>query len=194
MRRIKETIIVEGRYDLNAIKQCVDAHIIETAGFGIFNDEEKRRLISILAEKNGIIILTDSDGAGFVIRNYLKGMIKKGVIKQAYIPEVCGKERRKAAVSKAGLLGVEGMTPKVILEALARAGATFSDGETREFARITKQDFYFSGLSGKEDSAKRRRELAKKLGFPAIMSANALLEAINLVLTKEEFENAVSEI
>ncbi len=194
MKRIKETVIVEGRYDLNTLKQCVDAHIIETSGFGIFNDSEKRRLITMLAEKNGIIILTDSDGAGFVIRNYLKGSINKGVIKHAYIPEIEGKEKRKKAASKAGLLGVEGMSPEVIVNALLRAGATFEDGEVRKEPGITKQDMYFCGLSGGEDSAKRREKLAKKIGLPTLLSANALLEAINIVMTKEEFEKAMSEI
>lgn len=193
MKHISETIIVEGRYDVNTIKQCVDAHIIETSGFGIFNDAEKRGLIETIAQKNGIIILTDSDGAGLVIRNYLKGTIR-GTVKHAYIPEMEGKEKRKVAASKAGLLGVEGMCPEVIIEALERAGATFDDSQGREFGGITKQDMYFLGLSGRDDSAKRREALSKKLGLPTHLSANALLDAINLIFTKEEFEAAVGEI
>ena len=137
MKKIRETIIVEGKYDLNMLKQCVDAHIIETSGFGIFNDCEKRKLIEMLAEKNGVIVFTDSDGAGFVIRNHLKGVIRNGTVKHAYIPEIKGKERRKNVPSKAGLLGVEGMTKDVILSALRNAGATFEDEPLLEMAGIT---------------------------------------------------------
>lgn len=194
MKRIKETIIVEGRYDLNTLKQCVDAHIIETSGFGIFNDDEKRKLISMLAQKNGVIVLTDSDGAGFVIRNYLKGAIKNGVIKHAYIPEVEGKERRKKEASKSGLLGVEGMSPSVILDALRKAGATFEDETSPKRAGVTKQDFYLCGLSGGDASSAKRRKLAEKIGLPSLLGANALLDAINIILTREEFETVVREI
>ncbi len=194
MKHIRETIIVEGRYDINKIKQCIDAHIIETAGFGIFNDKEKRELIATLARKNGIIILTDSDGAGQVIRNYLKGAISEGSVKHAYIPEISGKERRKTEASKAGFLGVEGMPEEIIINALKAAGATFDDEETRPSAMLTKQDMYFYGLSGGEDSASRRKKLAKKLNLPSLLSANALLDAINMIFTKEEFEKAVSEL
>ncbi len=194
MMHIKETIIVEGRYDINKLKQCIDAHIIETAGFGIFNDKEKRELIATLAKKNGIIILTDSDGAGQVIRNYLKGAISEGKVKHAYIPEISGKERRKTESSKAGFLGVEGMPEEIIINALKVAGATFDDEEVRESAMLTKQDMYFYGLSGGEDSANRRKKLAKKLNLPSLLSANALLDAINMIFTREEFEKAVEEL
>ncbi len=192
MEKIRETIIVEGKYDINTIKQCIDAHIIETAGFGIFNDKEKQSLIKILAKKNGIVILTDSDGAGFVIRNKLRGMISEGVVKHAYIPEIEGKEKRKAVASKEGKLGVEGMESKVILEALRRAGATFVGKEQNDRgASVTKQDMYFYGLSGGEKSATLREKLAMSLGLPRLMSANALLAAINMIFTKEEFICAV---
>lgn len=193
MKHISETIIVEGRYDVNTIKQCVDAHIIETSGFGIFNDREKRKLIETIAQKNGIIVLTDSDGAGLVIRNYLKGSIR-GVVKHAYIPEIEGKEKRKNEASKAGLLGVEGMRPEIIIEALKRAGATFDDSLNKSFGGITKQDMYALGLSGGAESAIRRERLAKKLDLPTKLSANALLDAINLIFTREEFESATEEI
>ena len=191
MKRIRETIIVEGRYDVNTLKQCVDAHIVETAGFGIFNDKEKRKLIEMLAEKNGIIIFTDSDGAGFVIRNHLKGLVKKGVVKHAYIPEIEGKERRKASASKAGLIGVEGMTAEVIIESLRRAGATFEGEEREPRAEITKLDMYELGVSGGANSAEKRGKLAQKLGLPKLMSANAMMQAINMIFTREEFETAV---
>lgn len=194
MKQIRETIIVEGRYDVNTLKQYFDAHIIETSGFGIFNNEEKSRLIRKLAEKNGIIVLTDSDGAGLVIRNFIRGAVKSGTVKHAYIPEIEGKEKRKTTTSKAGLLGVEGMSREIIEEALRRAGATFDDEEVRKSSCITKQDMYFAGLSGNADSAVKREKLAKLLGLPKLMSANALLAAINMIYTKEEFEKAISEL
>lgn len=194
MRRIRETIIVEGRYDVNTLKQYFDAHVIETSGFGIFNNEEKRKLIEKLAEKNGIIVFTDSDGAGLVIRNFIRGAVKSGNIKHAYIPEIEGKERRKTTASKAGLLGVEGMSREIIEEALRRAGATFDDGEVREASGLTKQDMYFAGLSGTAESAVKREKLAKLLGLPGLMSANAFLAAINMIYTREEFETAVSKL
>ncbi|MBR5542962.1 MAG: DUF4093 domain-containing protein [Oscillospiraceae bacterium] len=194
MKRVRETIIVEGRYDLNTLKQCVDAHIIETSGFGIFNDSEKQKLIKRLAEKNGIIVFTDSDGAGFVIRNLISQIVGKDKLKHAYIPEIPGKERRKTQCSKAGLLGVEGMTREVILNALQRSGATFDDEERKPMANLTKRDMYFYGLSGHENSARLREALAVKLGLPRLMSSNALLAAVNIILTKEEFESALREI
>ena len=192
MEHIRETIIVEGRYDVNTLKQYVDAHIIETSGFGIFNDSEKRKLIEMLAEKRGVIIFTDSDGAGFVIRNRLKGMIGKGTVKHAYIPEIKGKERRKTIASKSGLLGVEGMTREIIIEALKRAGATFDDGEKKTFSDITKQDMYFWGLSGGEKSKEKREKISIELGLPRLMSANAFLAAINMIFEKEEFSSIIN--
>lgn len=195
MSRIRETIIVEGRYDVNTLKQYIDAHVIETSGFGIFNDKEKRKLIEMLAKKNGIIVLTDSDGAGFVIRNYLKGAIHGGVVKHAYIPEISGREKRKTEASKAGLLGVEGMSKEIILEALRRAGATFADGEeVKQSGNFTKQDMYALGLSGKENSKELRESLAKELGLPGLMSANALLSAINMLFCEEELIIALEKI
>ena len=194
MKHIKETIIVEGRYDANMLHQCVDAHIVETSGFGIFNNAEKRKLIEMLAEKNGIIVLTDSDGAGFVIRNHLRSIVGKGKIKHAYIPEIEGKERRKTTASKAGLLGVEGMTPEIIVEALRRAGAIFEDEMPREGAGITKQEMFELGLSGGANSAEKREKLAKELKLPTLMSANAFLSAINMIYSKEEFFLAVKKL
>jgi len=189
MRRIKEVIVVEGRYDKNTIKQVVDATVIETHGFGVFNDRERLALLRRLAAEKGLILLTDSDGAGFVIRNFLKGTIPKSQLKQAYIPDVYGKERRKAAPGREGKLGVEGMPPSVLLDALERAGATFEDSRTPSgpAARMTKADFYALGLSGGPDSGKRRAALLKRLGLPERMTANALLEAVNLLYDKEDF-------
>ena len=167
MRRIKEVIVVEGRYDKNTLSQVVDAVILETAGFGIFHDAAKRHLLKTLAETRGLIVLTDSDGAGFLIRNHIRGCVDPKLVKHAYIPDIYGKERRKNAPSKEGKLGVEGMRPEILLEALQRAGATFEDDPAAERpARITKADLYARGLSGREGSAEKRRQLLQKLGLP----------------------------
>ena len=195
MRKIKEVIVVEGRYDKNALKQVVEATVIETHGFGVFNDRERLALLRRLAAEKGLILLTDSDGAGFVIRNFLKGAIPKSQLKQAYIPDVRGKERRKSTPGKEGKLGVEGMSPAVLLEALERAGATFEDGAAGGPSdSLTKADFYALGLSGGAGSAERRAVLLKRLGLPERMSANALLEAVNLLYSKEDFLEEFSRI
>lgn len=188
MKKIREVIVVEGRYDKNALRQIVDATVVETHGFGVFNDRERLALLRRLAAERGLILLTDSDGAGFVIRNFLKGAIPKSQLKQAYIPDVHGKERRKAAPGREGKLGVEGMPPQVLLEALERAGATFEDGAlSAEQPPITKVDFYALGLTGGPDSAAKRTALLKRLGLPERMTANALLEAVNILYTRETF-------
>ena len=188
MIRVKEAIVVEGRYDANTLRQIVDAPVFETGGFGVFNDRERLKLLRLAAEKRGLIVLTDSDGAGFVIRRYLSGAIDPSLVKHAYIPDVPGKERRKRTASREGTLGVEGMRPEVILEALRRAGATFEgEEERRAVGGITKADLYAAGLSGRPDSAERRRELLKALDLPERMSANAMLRALELLYTREEF-------
>ena len=187
MIRIREAIIVEGRYDKNTLAQVVDAPILETSGFGIFHDSQRLALLRRLAETRGIIVLTDSDGAGFVIRNYLKGALPKERIKQAYIPDVFGKERRKRKAGKEGKLGVEGMTPEILLEALRRSGATFSGEDAAERqAAITKADLLEKGLIG-AGSAQRRRELLQKLELPEHLTPNAMLEMLNLLMSREEF-------
>jgi ribonuclease M5 len=188
MRRIREVIVVEGRYDKNALRQTVDATVLETGGFAVFNDREKLKLLRRLAEKRGLILLTDSDGAGFVIRNYLKGALPKDRVRQAYIPDVRGKERRKRTAGKEGKLGVEGMRPEVLLEALQRAGATFEDEPEpqRRGDPVTKADLFALGLTGGADSAERRRELLRKLDLPEHLTTNGLLEALNLLCSKEE--------
>lgn len=187
MIRIREAIIVEGRYDKNTLAQVVDAPILETSGFGIFHDSQRLALLRRLAETRGIIVLTDSDGAGFVIRNYLKGVLPKERIKQAYIPDVFGKERRKRKAGKEGKLGVEGMTPEILLEALRRSGATFSgEDATERQAAITKADLLEKGLIG-AGSAQRRRELLQKLELPEHLTPNAMLEMLNLLMSREEF-------
>ena len=181
MVRIREAIVVEGRYDKNTLAQIVDAPILETSGFCVFKDKEMVKLLRQVAEKRGLIIFTDSDGAGFAIRNYLKSAIDPAFIKHAYIPDVYGKERRKAAPGREGKLGVEGMSPEVILEALRRAGATI-DGETASgMEKITKQDMVELGLSGGSGSAAKRLALIKRLDLAEHLSANALLQALNLL-------------
>jgi len=186
MHSVKEVIVVEGRYDRNALRQVVDAVILETSGFGIFNDRQKQKLLRRMAEARGLIVLTDPDGAGFVIRNFIRGCVPPEHLKQAYIPDIYGKERRKTAASKEGKLGVEGMRPEVLLEALRRAGATI-DGEETPRAAIRKADLYARGLSGRPDSAGRRAELLRRLDLPERMTADALLEVLNATMTREAF-------
>ena len=190
MQRIKEVIVVEGRYDKNTLSQVVDAVILETGGFGVFRDRQKQRLLRTLAETRGLIVLTDPDGAGFVIRNFLKGCVDPRYVKQAYIPDIYGKERRKAQGSKEGKLGVEGMRPEVLLEALRRAGASV-EGESGEekTERITKADLYALGLSGREGSRERRARLLKRLDLPERLTADGLLDVLNALMTREEFLN-----
>ena len=185
MIRIREAIIVEGRYDKNTLAQVVDAPILETSGFGIFHDSQRLALLRRLAETRGIIVLTDSDGAGFVIRNYLRGAIDPTQVKHAYIPDVAGKERRKRTASKEGKLGVEGL-----LEALRCAGATI-EGEDAPLpgARITKADLYAAGLTGGADSRAARQRLLEQLDLPEHLSTNALLEVLNALMTREAFRN-----
>ena len=190
MRKIKEVIVVEGRYDKNALSQVVDATVITLGGFSVFNDKEKLAFLRRLAEKQGLIVLTDSDGAGFVIRNYLKGALPKEQVKQAYIPDVYGKERRKRAPGKEGKLGVEGMKPDVLLAALARAGATFLDEENGTGAAgepITKADLFELGLTGGPDSAAKRQAILRELELPEHLTANGLMEALNLLYSRESF-------
>lgn len=189
--RIREAIVVEGRYDKNTLSQVVDALILETFGFGIFKDEERLALLRRLAAERGLVVLTDSDGAGFVIRNYLKGAVEPSQLKQAYIPDRPGKEKRKRTPGKEGKLGVEGMSPQILLEALRRSGATFLTEETTKGEKdrpITKTDLYLAGLSGTPDAAENREKLLKRLDLPAHMTANALLEALNVLYSYEELK------
>ena len=188
MVKIKEAILVEGRYDKNTLSQIVDAPILETAGFGIFKDKKQLALLRQVAEKRGLIVFTDSDGAGFVIRNHIKSAIPARFLKHAYIPDIAGKERRKREAGKEGKLGVEGMTKDVILESLRRAGATIEGEDTPAQQSITKQDMMELGLSGGTGSSEKRAALLKKLNLPEHMSANALLQALNLLYSLEELK------
>ena len=194
MVRIQEAIVVEGRYDKNTLSQIVDAPIFETAGFGIFNNKEQMALLRRVAQSRGLIVFTDSDGAGFVIRNRIKSAIAPEFLKHAYIPDIPGKERRKSAPGKEGKLGVEGMSPEIILEALRRAGATFEENGSRVTGGITKQDMAALGLSGGANSSIMRAKLIKALDFPVHMSANALLQALNLLYTLEELSEIVKSL
>ncbi|MDR2356483.1 MAG: DUF4093 domain-containing protein [Oscillospiraceae bacterium] len=188
-RRVREVIIVEGVYDKAAVSACVDGVVLETSGFGIFNDAEKLQLLRRLAEKRGLIILTDSDGAGFMIRGKLRGMIDPANVKNAYIPDVAGRERRKSANSKEGKLGVEGMTRGVLLAALRRAGATFEDGgDARPVGEsITKYDLYRLGFSGGVRSAQKRRALLAGLGLPERLPPNSIPGVLSALFSRGEF-------
>ena len=192
MIKIREAIVVEGRYDKNTLSQIVDAPILETSGFGIMKDKQQLNLLRKVAASRGLIVFTDSDGAGFVIRNYLKGAIPANQLKHAYIPDIPGKERRKPAPGKEGQLGVEGMRPEVITEALRNAGATI-EGESakRTVGNITKQDLMELGLSGGPNSKEKRQELLKKLDMPEHTSSNAMLQALNLLLNLDELKELI---
>lgn len=181
MVKIKQAIVVEGRYDKNTLSQIVDAPILETSGFSIMHDKENLALLRRVAEKRGLIVFTDSDGAGFVIRNYLKSAIDPRYLLHAYIPDVYGKEKRKSAPGKEGKLGVEGMPPDVILDCLRRSGATFEGEQATHTNQITKQDLMELGLSGGKNSSFLRKKLLLRLKFPEHMSSNALLQALNLL-------------
>ena len=186
MVKIREAIVVEGRYDKNTLKQIVDATIFETHGFGIFKDKKQLALLRKVAEARGLIVFTDADGAGFVIRNHLKSAIPAKFLKHAYTPDIMGKERRKKVGGKEGKLGVEGMRPEIILDALRKAGATIEGEDTPQTARITKQDLMALGLSGGPGSSEKRLALLKKLKLPEHMSANAMLDALNLLYNLDE--------
>ena len=194
MVKIREAIVVEGRYDKNTLSQIVDAPIFETSGFGIFKDKQQMKLLRRVAEIRGLIVCTDSDGAGFVIRNHIKSAIPGKFLKHAYIPDIMGKERRKAAPGKEGKLGVEGMRPEIILEALRRAGATIEGEDAPASHPITKQDLVELGLSGGADSSAKRLALLRKLDLPEHMSANAMLQALNLLCGLDELKEIIASL
>ena len=194
MVKIRQAIVVEGKYDQNTLSQLVDATIFQTHGFGVMHDKALLALLRRAAQTTGLIIFTDSDGAGFVIRNFLKGALPKQGVLHAYIPDIPGKEKRKRAPGKEGLLGVEGMTKEILLEALSNAGADLGGEPVKKKGDgITKLDLYTAGLSGRPDSQKKREAFLDRLRFPAHMSANALLDALNLLDTREEFLSLFEE-
>lgn len=194
MLKIREAIVVEGRYDKNTLSQIVDAPILETSGFGIFKDKEQMSLLRRVAERRGLIVFTDSDGAGFVIRNHIKSSIPARYLKHAYIPDIYGKEHRKTAPGKEGKLGVEGVSPDILIDALRRAGATIEGEETVKRQGITKQDLMAWGLSGGANSAQKRQLLLRRLGLPQHMSTNAMLQALNLLCTPEELADMLESL
>lgn len=194
MVKIREAIVVEGRYDKNTLSQVVDAPIFETNGFGIRKDKARMDLLRRVAEQRGLIVFTDSDGAGFVIRNFLKGAIPAKYLKHAYIPDIPGKERRKSAPGKEGKLGVEGMTSEILLSCLKRAGATILGEDTPTEQPITKQDLFDLGLSGGANASEKRKKLMKKLALPEHLSPNGLLQALSLLYTREELTALAAQL
>ncbi|MBR1972929.1 MAG: DUF4093 domain-containing protein [Oscillospiraceae bacterium] len=194
MVKIKEAIVVEGRYDKNTLSQIIDAPILETSGFGIFKDKQQMALLRRIAQSRGLIVFTDSDGAGFVIRNHIKSAIPGKYLKHAYIPDIMGKEKRKSAPGKEGKLGVEGMSREIILEALRKSGATIEGENVPTRQQITKQDLMALGLSGGPDASAKRLALLKKLDLPEHMSSNAMLQALNLLYTLEALEEIIKKM
>lgn len=200
MIRIQEAILVEGRYDVNTLRQLVDTVVLETGGFRIFKDRERLKMIRKIAAKRGILILTDSDGAGLTIRNFLRGALPKEQVKHAYVPEIMGKERRKKQESKEGLLGVEGMSQDILERALVRAGATILGQENAKkdvfshTEQITKVDLYELGLSGQPGSDQRRKALLKALDLPQYLSANALLDFLNAISSRTEIAQILQKL
>ena len=194
MIKIDRVVIVEGRYDKIKLSSVIDGIIIETDGFGIFNNKEKQKLIRKLAETKGLLILTDSVSAGFKIRSFIRGIVPAEYIKHAYIPDIFGKEKRKAEPSKEGKLGVEGVKIQVIIDALEKAGVLCEESEKTERREITKLDLYEDGLSGKPDSDALRKKLLKHLDLPERLTSNALVQVLNTFLTFEEYKTAIEEI
>lgn len=188
MVKIRQAIVVEGKYDKNTLRQIVDTAVFTTDGFGGMTDKTFLEFLRNVAKERGLIILTDSDGAGFVIRNHLKSALPKEGVLHAYIPDIYGKEKRKTTAGKEGKLGVEGMEREVLLQALRNAGASFEEeASVLPKEPLTKTDLYDLGLTGKPDSSQKRQDLLKKLRFPEHMSANAMLEALNILYGREEF-------
>ena len=194
MISVREVIVVEGRYDKNTLSQVVDATIVETGGFGVFKDRERLELIKAMARRRGIIVFTDSDGAGFVIRNFLRGAVPPEQVKHAYIPDVYGKEKRKSSPSREGKLGLEGMRPEVIVEALRRAGATIEGETSGRAGGITNADMFALGLTGRPDSAARRAALLRELRLPERMTGKAMLSALNVLMDRAELEDLAAAL
>lgn len=192
MIHIREAVVVEGKYDKIKLSSLIDAVIVETDGFAIFKDAEKLALIRRLAEKRGVLILTDSDAAGFKIRGFLSGALPVGQVRHAYMPDIFGKEKRKTTPSKEGKLGVEGIPPDIIIQSLARAGVLAEQTETPR-RRVTKADLFADGLSGGRQSAEKRRALLRRLRLPERLSANGLLDMLNAMYSYEEYKRAVEE-
>ncbi len=196
MIKIKEAVIVEGKYDKIKLSSLIDGLIIETGGFQIFSDREKIELLRRLADTRGLLILTDSDSAGFLIRNHIQSCIPKEKIRHAYIPDLYGKEKRKLHPSKEGKLGVEGIDPEILLESIRRSGASAIEeaGSSEEKRKITKLDLYEDGFSGGADSSKKRQVLLRELGLPERLTAKALVPVFNSLVNYEEYQKVVKKI
>ena len=195
MLKLKQAVIVEGKYDKQRLSEFIDAPIITTSGFRVFKDKEKQQLIRRLAEDRGLLIMTDSDGAGLVIRNFLKGIVPPDKVMNCYIPRIEGKEKRKANSSKEGLLGVEGLDIETIKSALLRCGADVGESVNKPSdCEITKSDMFELGLSGRENSAMLRKKLMKELELPQYLSANAFLEILNSLYSKQEILDKLKRI
>ncbi len=192
--KINEAVIVEGKYDKIKLSGILDTIIIETDGFAIFKDKEKQKMIRFLAEKRGLVIMTDSDSAGFKIRSFIKGITKSENVKNVYIPDVYGKEKRKTEFSKEGKLGVEGMKAQVIIEGLKKAGVICDENDKEASREITHTDFFEDGISGGENSSQRRKVLARELELPERISSSSLLKIINSYMTYEEYKNIIEKI
>lgn len=191
MLKTDKVIVVEGKYDKIKLSSLIDAVIIQTDGFSIFKDKDKQKLLRRIAEDKGIVILTDSDSAGFKIRNFIGGFIPKEYIVNAYIPDIPGKEKRKDSYSKEGKLGVEGVSAEIIRSSLEKAGVVCTDNGTPDRRQITKNDFYFDGLTGSGNSKKRRSELLEYLGLPQRMTTNAMIDIMNRFMTYDEYKEAL---
>ncbi len=195
MISVKEAIIVEGRYDKIKLSSIVSSPIIDTGGFRVFKDKEKQNLIKKISAQRGLLVLTDSDSAGFVIRNFLKGIVPENELKHAYIPQLRGKEKRKAEASKEGLLGVEGMDEQIIVRAIQNSGATILNYDKKaKSGDITKSDLYELGLSGRENSAVLREKLLKRLQLPSYLTTNAMLTALNCLYSLEELKELIENM
>ena len=196
MIKIKEAVIVEGKYDKIKLSSLIDGLIIETGGLQIFSDREKIELLRRLADTRGLLILTDSDSAGFLIRNHIQSCIPKEKIRHAYIPDLYGKEKRKLHPSKEGKLGVEGIDPEILLESIRRSGASAIEeaGSSEEKRKITKLDLYEDGFSGGADSSKKRQVLLRELGLPERLTAKALVPVLNSLVNYEEYQKVVKKI
>lgn len=192
MIHIDGAIVVEGKYDKIRLSGLVDCPIITTDGFGVFRDGEKRALIRWYAKNGGIIILTDSDSAGFRIRGYIRGLINSGEVKNVFVPDVFGKEKRKLRPSAEGKLGVEGLSTEILLKAFARAGVSGSEKPPGQ--KITRADLYADGLFGGEDSSQKRRELTERLGLPGRLSVSGLLDVLNSMMDYGEYKKAVGSV
>lgn len=195
MITIKEAVIVEGKYDKIKLSNFIDGLIITTDGFGVFKDKEKQQLIRHLAKTRGLLVLTDSDGAGFVIRSFLKGIVPPEQVKNAYIPDIFGKEKRKASPSKEGKLGVEGLSEEILSQAISRSGATctITDSVQKSVDAITKADLFLLGLSGCDNAAENRDKLKKRLNLPQKLTPNSLLAVLNCLMTRNELIQIMGE-